>query len=189
MSQEKLVWVDIETTGLDPDKDLILELGIVVTDSNLDVVNQQSWIFVPYMDKSILDITPAVVEMHTKNGLWLEWSANANASGRDHLDANDDVISDVRLFLEEAGALGLPMAGSTVHFDRKFLQAHFPEIHRLFHYRNIDVSTIKNLARIYRPKLYESAPLPREKTHRPLADLRDSIAELRHYLEGMKWML
>ena len=177
---DKLVWVDIETTGLRPDKDAILEIGIVITDLELENENFHNWVCRPSLDISIKDIDPYVFNMHSTSGLW---QSSLAAEIDFHV-----AVGCAKRFLEEQNALGLPMTGSSIHFDRAFLKAQAPSLDKLFHYRNIDVSTMKNLVEIYHPDIFESRPQG-EKKHRAVDDCFDSIAELKHYVNALGWEL
>lgn len=173
----KLVWLDIETTGLDPNEDNILEIGIIITNELLNELAHASFVCRPTM-KSLHRLSPVVFEMHTKNGL-LKESLESSLQ-------LEDIDALACSFIEENDALGSPCCGSTVHFDRSFLRSYNLKLKDCFHYRNIDVSVLKNIARIYDPETYTSAPIPteEEKAHRVLGDLRVSIREFEHYLRA-----
>lgn len=177
-----LVWVDIETSGLDPNRDYILELGIVITDDNLVTLTKQdngSDLTAVFSGLVRPDCRPAVLhdsmnefvrDMHDANGLWAELE-----SGRG--DAATFVEQAAIDFLTSFDALGQPMAGSSVHFDRSFIAVDMPELHRAFGYRNIDVSTLKELAARWGGK-----PCPKaEAEHRAVSDIRATINELDWY--------
>jgi oligoribonuclease len=172
-----LAWVDIETTGLDPLNDLILEVGVLITDENLAEIAATSLVVgYPGFDARSMAID-YVKEMHDKSGLWEDVAASETPLG--------PVSKALAYWLDYARGAGLPMAGSSIHFDRQFLAHRMPEFEALFHYRNIDVSTVKELCRLWRPDLFAGRPFAgREapaKPHRVLDDLRDSVAELSYY--------
>lgn len=194
VSSGLMVWVDLETTGLDEKTDYVLELGIKVTDTDLNVLRQKDWLIAPpedWMEK--LERTPAVLEMHMGSGLITDIEHDLGIRGpffwKDPRNEYSNLISffayqwlteGLRL---EAGKY--PMCGSNVaNFDRKFVAEHLPMLNGFFHYRNIDVSTVKELCRIYRPDVFEKLPKPDKKDHRVLADLDWSLTELRYYLDN-----
>lgn len=172
-------WVDIETTGLNPNKDVILEVGIILTDENLNEVNHtEVQIFQAPITLSLM--CDEVREMHEKSGLIDRCCGNNSLSLstseqyliywlQENLDSSDDKP---------------PMCGSSVHFDRTFLKRYMPELESKFHYRNIDVSTVKNLCGAWYPPQFSERPQG-EKNHTTISDLRDSIAELKYYRESI----
>lgn len=178
-----LVWVDIETSGLDPDRDYMLELGIVITDDNLVTLTKQangddltavfSGLVHPEDCRlSVLrdSMSEFVRDMHDANGLWAELE-----SGRGN--EADRVAESAIEFLKTFDALGQPMAGSSVHFDRGFIETDMPDLARVFGYRNIDVSTLKELA-----SRWDCKPCPKGVAeHRAVADIRATINELDWY--------
>lgn len=173
---ENLAWIDIETTGLRPKKDAILEIGLVVTTKRLDVVSSKNWVIRPSTLVPVVQIDPYVFKMHNSSELW-EQSINSELC---LIRATDEATG----FLQEYCALGSPACGSSVHFDRGFLKAQAPRLDQAFHYRNIDVSTIRNLMEIHKPEVFESRPKD-ENRHRAIPDLINSIDTLRHYLQAM----
>ncbi len=173
-----LVWVDIETTGLDPDECDILELGLVVTDKALQIVDQKSWLIKP-VSLDLLKLNKFVVDTHTRNGLFAEVAELGQL--------RSVAVHEACLWLAQGDGDKSPMCGSSVHFDRTFLQKHCPSLCNQFHYRNIDISTIKELAKRFNPSLLENMPAPQAE-HRALPDLYDTLAEARHYMEGMGWL-
>lgn len=170
---DSLIWVDLETTGLDPQQDRILEIAVVVTDGQLNVIDQYSSI-VAYPGSTLLLANPTVEDMHRRSGLLAEmrstaWSPEIEPRS---LDLRFEA------FVAEHGATGAPLAGSNVQFDRNFLRRWMPRLEDAAHYRNVDVSTLKELMRRWHPEVPEW-----EKTgdHRALSDILDSIAELKFY--------
>lgn len=169
-----LVWVDIETTGLDPRVDSILEVGFVMTDDDLHVKATYSVVVRPARRQ---EPTPGgiVHGMHTESGL-LE---DCEQIGVDPRLAE----KSLRSWLEsKIAAEASPMCGSSVHFDRAFLAEQMPSVAEWFAYRNIDISTIKELARRWRPEVVAAEPNP-YKRHRVVPDLQDTLALARHYRE------
>jgi len=172
-----MVWVDIETTGLDPTAPgaAILELGFKVTTSNLDVTDSVSWIvYLP--DDALLAMSNWALEQHGRSGLL----ALARRSDSDMEKVDRAAENWLYSLVDTAGKI--PMSGSSVHFDRAWLTLLMPRVAQWFHYRNIDVSTVKNLAQLWYPGLAKFNEDGVETVqHRSLPDLDNSIAELRYY--------
>lgn len=165
-------FVDLETTGLDAQKDNILELGIIVTDLRLDKLSGRSWYCDPpsnYKEK----MDPVVVEMHTKNGLI---QAIDEGRGIDLRTVAGLALEFCHVFESNLGEF--PLCGSSIHFDRAFLKHHLSSFESSFFRRNIDVSTIKELVKRWHPS---RLPAKSQSGHRALADLEFTIEELRHY--------
>ena len=184
---KNLAWIDLETTGLSPAADAILEIGVVITDMDLNVVNQRSWVCNPAgvdgRRGSVLaftEITPHVWEMHTKNGLW-------RLSQESLIDLTI-AQAKARRFIGENDAAGSPACGGSVHFDRAFLKCQAPLLDSVFHYRNLDVSSIRNVFKFFVPNVYEKSLYVartgenKEPEHRALDDLAFSIRELKFFL-------
>lgn len=184
MKLPDMVWVDVETTGLSTEGKL-LEVGFVTTDSNLKVLSKSNWLF--SIDRADLStFENEALKMHSASGLLFDCLGAPKTGLSPHLRSGEGVVSGMERWLKYQinwveGAQGFPMAGSSVHFDRAWLKARAPLIEKLFHYRNIDVSTLKNLARLWYPDL--PAWGGDRKTHRAIADIEDSIAELAYYRE------
>lgn len=172
------VWIDLETTGLNPDTDCILEIGVMITDRDLDEIARAQW-FVDDGDAldRIANADDVVRKMHEKSGLWREL-ATAPARNRSRVVAE----SECAAFIREHCPDPLPLAGSTIGFDRSFLRVHAPRVLDVVHYRSLDVSSLKLLANAWG---YPPAVKTREAVHRAIPDLEDSIAELRHYRSTM----
>lgn len=178
MSKVALATIDIESTGLDPRIDKMLEVAIVLSDKNLNVIAEMSDVI---KQPEPLDwetvASDFVIEMHTKNGL-------RKQIDKGHGRKIGDLEDALRYFLEEHGATGLPMHGSNVaNFDRPWLKRYMPDLENDFHYRNIDVSSIKETCRIYNPRVFASVP-PKSDEHRALADCHSTLSEFRFYLEN-----
>lgn len=170
-----MVWIDIETTGLDASMNYILEVGMTVTTDGLEPINSASIVVAPPwpVDKIVVD--DVVDKMHTASGLWTE----VKSSTVDKYMAQDYLLK----WLDEQGLEPgkHPMCGSSVGFDRQFLYRQMPKLESWFHYRNIDVSTVKELSRRWDgPKYKPSGKID----HRALPDIENSITELRFYLES-----
>jgi oligoribonuclease len=175
---DRLVWIDLEMTGLDPARDEIVEIAAIVTDGELTELDSGISFVVRPADMSLLDaMDEVVVRMHTESDL-LDDIPGGVPLGQ----AATAVLDYVRGHVPEARRA--PLAGSSVYVDRGFLARYAPELDAHMHYRLIDVSSIKELARRWYPRAYYNAP---EKSggHRALADVRESIAELRYYRETL----
>lgn len=185
------VIVDVETTGLDYDKSALLEVGMVAIDRNQDVVDTiQVVISSPQARFQIHDLQRAaregdeqaktVVDMHTENGLF------AAIEREDGVSLSMGMIQ-LTEWLERLNATGLPMTGSSVGFDRRMLSTHMAPVEQLFHYRNIDISSIKEWVRTYKRDFFDDFIAPRleelrpKKLHRAVADCIDTRDELRVY--------
>lgn len=180
------VFVDIETTGLSPKRDRILEVGIAITTDDLEIKHTNSKLV--RVSPTVLNtLDPYVQKMHTKSGLLDELlnSESAFRMSEEQLDwfLRGWLESTMQEFYEvEPGTQ--PMCGSSVHFDRAFLQAHMPRLEDWFSYRNIDVSCIKELALRWNSEVAAGIPKPARR-HRALSDIADTIAELKYYGQFM----
>ncbi len=174
MSDASMTWVDLETTGLEPQLHIPLELGLAITDDDLNILHQKSWIIEPAAMPLWPELDPRVVEMHTANGLI---EAINNGEGLSIYTVIEDAVD----WLDHHGGTGFPMCGSSVAgFDRPWMRVHFPAVEALFHYRHIDVSTVKELCRRWNKRVFAHAPVKKE-VHRVLPDLQESIDELGYY--------
>lgn len=160
-------------TGLDLTRDALIEVAVLVTDAELNVLGDGVDLVIRPPDGAIEKMPDVVREMHTASGL-----LDALPGGVTLEEANAAVLAYIREHVPEPGKA--PLAGNTVHMDRLFLARDLPEVEGWLHYRNVDVSSIKELARRWYPRVYFASP---EKTgnHRALGDIRDSIDELRYY--------
>jgi oligoribonuclease len=184
---ENLCWLDLETTGLRTNEDAILEVGTVITDRSLDldIIAELSFVVFPTKYTLVSEIDDYVVQMHTKSGLWEE----SVGMGQECVYF-ETACAEIVKFMTRHKAIGSPLCGSTINFDRAFLQAQAPELLKAFHYRNVDVSTLKNVFRLHFPHLPPFVP-EGEANHRVIDDLHNSIAEYRHYIndinDGARW--
>jgi oligoribonuclease len=169
----RLVWIDCEMTGLDLVHDALVEIAVVVTDSDLNVLGDGVDIVIKPPAEALVDMQPVVVEMHTASGLLDELD-----SGTTLADAEARVMAYVAEHVPEPRKA--PLAGSSVYTDRGFLSRDMPALDAHLHYRLVDVSTIKELARRWYPRAYYNAP-EKHGGHRALADILDSIEELKYY--------
>lgn len=173
-SDDNLVWVDMEMTGLAPDTDRVLEIAMVVTDARLDIIAEGP-VLVLRQENSVLDRMDAWNKgTHGKSGL----IDKVKASTLDEARAEEILLDFLRLYVGKSKS---PMCGNTICQDRRFMARWLPRLEGYFHYRNVDVSTLKELARRWRPGLVEA--FKKQQAHTALADIRESIDELKHYRE------
>jgi oligoribonuclease len=180
MAGPSAVVVDFETTGLNPATGVPLELGMLIVDNDLNILRSKSLIVQPAAQPLWDEMDPVVVEMHTKNGLIPELKKD---EGMVAAVVEDEFID----WLEHHNATGLPMLGSSVQFDRSWMRVHMGGLEELFHYRNIDVSTVKELCRRWNPRVFDHAPVKVEM-HRSLPDCHDTVAELVYYRDNFLWV-
>jgi len=170
----RLIWIDLEMSGLRPDRDRILEVALVVTDHELDVVAQAP-VYVVHQDDAVLDAMDAWNQAtHGRSGL----IDKVRAATTVETEVEQAALAFLRDYVP---AKASPMCGNTICQDRRFLARFMPSLEDWFHYRNLDVSTLKELARRWKPDLVKG--IPKEGKHEALADVLESIAELRYYRE------
>ena len=172
---DRIVWIDCEMTGLDLERDATIEVAALVTDFELNQLGDGVDVVIKPPAEALEQMGDFVRDMHTRSGLLDQLDGGVTLE-----EAQAQVLAYVREFVPEAGKA--PLGGSTVGTDRNFLARDMPELEGYLHYRVVDVSSIKELSRRWYPRVYVSAP---EKVggHRALADIRESIAELRYYRE------
>ncbi len=171
-----LAWIDLEMTGLEPDRHTIVEIATIVTDDDLEIIAEGPDLVVFQPTEALAEMDDFVTAMHTRSGLLT-------------------AIQESTMTLEEAGARTLaflhehieeartvPLCGNSIGTDRRFLAAYLPEIEDFLHYRSVDVSTIKELARRWNPGALKKSP-KKKTSHRALDDIVESIEELRYYRE------
>lgn len=174
---DELVWIDCEMTGLDLERDALIEVAVLVTDKDLNVLGEGVDVLIKPTDEQLAGMTDFVREMHTRSGL-----LDALAGGTTMEEATRTVLDYVREFVPTARKA--PLAGNTIGTDRAFLARDMPELEAHVHYRNVDVSSLKELARRWFPRVLYQAPA-KQGNHRALADIQESIEELRYYREAM----
>ena len=174
---EKLVWIDCEMTGLDVVNDALIEVAVLVTDGDLNVLGDGVDVLITPTDEQLANMGDFVREMHTKSGL-----LDDLASGTTIEEATRLAMDYIREHVPAARKA--PLAGNTIGTDRAFLARDMPELEQWVHYRNVDVSSIKELARRWYPRVLYQAPA-KSGNHRALADIQESIEELRYYREAM----
>jgi len=173
-SDDNLVWVDMEMTGLSPDTDRVLEIAVIVTDAKLEILAEGP-VVVLHQDDAILDKMDAWNKgTHGRSGL----IDKVKASTVDEAQAEEALLVFMRQWVGKSKS---PMCGNTICQDRRFMARWLPRLEGYFHYRNVDVSTLKELARRWRPEVVEG--FKKQQAHTALADIRESIDELKHYRE------
>jgi len=173
MSGGYIVWVDCEMTGLDLEHDALVEIACLVTDDDLTIIGDGVDVVICPPDEALTQMTDFVREMHTTSGLIDELAAGITLA-----DAEQQVLDYVRSVVPDSRRV--PMAGNSIATDRGFVARDMPALDAHLHYRMIDVSSIKELARRWYPRAYFAAP-DKQGGHRALADIRESIDELRYY--------
>ncbi|MFY7954796.1 MAG: oligoribonuclease [Burkholderiaceae bacterium] len=167
-----LVWVDMEMTGLDPDRDKVIEIAAIVTDPNLNVLAEGP-VFVIHQPDEVLDGMDAWNKgTHGRSGL----IDRVKASTVTEEQASAEMVAFLKQFVPAGKS---PMCGNSICQDRRFMARHMPTLEAFFHYRNVDVSTLKELCRRWRPELI--AGFKKHQLHTALADIRESVEELRYY--------
>jgi oligoribonuclease len=174
---DRLVWIDCEMTGLDLEVDELVEVAIVITDFELRPVHPGFQIVIKPDDSALEHMSEFVREMHSTSGL-----IDEIPSGVSLADAEFQALEYIQKFVPLEGKA--PLAGNTIGTDRMFLAKYMPRIDRWLHYRNVDVSSIKELARRWYPRAYIHAPA-KDGGHRALADIRESIRELAYYRQAV----
>ena len=172
---EHLVWIDCEMTGLDPEKDCLVEIAVVITNSDLEPVDEGIDLVLKPREDSLANMGDYVREMHTTSGLIEEF-----AEGLELAEAEAQVLEYIKQYIPEARQA--PLAGNSIGTDRMFINRYMPALDQHLHYRNIDVSSIKELSRRWYPRVYFQLP-KKDGGHRALADINESIQELRYYRE------
>ncbi|HEX6310211.1 MAG TPA: oligoribonuclease [Acidimicrobiia bacterium] len=177
-TDDRLVWIDLEMTGLEVERHRIVEIAVLVTDSQLEVLDEGIDLVVHQPPEALAAMDDFVRKMHTKSGLL----PTIEASTLSLEAAGAQALAYVGERVPEAGTA--PLCGNSIGVDRRFLHRYLPELDNYLHYRSIDVSSLKELCRRWYPEVYAGRP-GKAETHRALADIRESIAELRYYREHL----
>ncbi len=176
-AQDRIVWIDCEMTGLDLHHDALIEVAVLVTDSQLNVLGDGVDVVIAPPPEALENMPDVVREMHTSSGLLGELPTGTTMEL-----AQDAVLGYVKQWVPESRKA--PLAGNSVGTDRGFLARDMPELEKHLHYRIVDVSSIKELARRWFPRVYFASPA-KSGGHRALADIRESIEELKYYREAL----
>lgn len=171
---DNLIWVDLEMTGLDPDHDKVIEIATIVTNAQLDILQEGPVMAIHQSDAVLNSMDDWNTSHHTRSGL----VDRVRNSGITEIDAADATIEFLSAWVEQGVS---PMCGNSICQDRRFMARHLPELESYFHYRNVDVSSIKELAKRWTPDI--ASGFQKESAHLALSDIRDSIEELRYYRE------
>lgn len=172
ISKHNLVWIDMEMTGLEPETDLVLEIATIVTDSQLNILAEGPVIAIK-QSKTVLDaMDPWCVKTHGESGL----TARCLTSEVDIDQATEQTLEFLHQWVPQGAS---PLCGNTIGQDRRFMVKYMPKLEAYFHYRSIDVSTIKELTRRWQPAILDG--FEKKGVHLALDDIRESIAELQYY--------
>ncbi|MEZ5525350.1 MAG: oligoribonuclease [Pseudomonadales bacterium] len=171
---DHLIWVDLEMTGLDPDHDTIIEIATIVTDANLNTVAEGPVLAIRQTKETMDGMDEWNTRQHGKSGL----TQRVLASDVSMAEAEAETIAFLKQYVPAGKS---PMCGNSICQDRRFMARCMPELEKYFHYRNLDVSSVKELARRWRPDVLKG--VKKGGSHLALDDIRDSIAELQHYRE------
>ncbi len=174
--RENLIWIDLEMTGLNPEQDLIIEIATVVTDKHLSVLAEGPVYAVHQSDTVLEGMDEWNTRQHNMSGL-VERVRQSTVS---EAEAEQGTLEFLRRYVDQGSS---PMCGNSICQDRRFLVRHMPELAKYFHYRNLDVSTLKILAQLWVPEI--SGKFDKNSSHLALADIHDSIRELRYYREKL----
>ncbi len=173
-----LAWMDLEMTGLDPDRHVIVEIATLITDDELKVVAEGPDIVVRASEEELAAMDEVVLAMHTRSGLL----DAIRSSEMDLVEAGTATLDFLRRHIPEAGTV--PLCGNSIGTDRRFLARWLPDIDRFLHYRSIDVSTVKELARRWYPEALAAQPR-KVGAHRAMGDVLESVGELAYYRESI----
>lgn len=173
-----LAWMDLEMTGLDPSRHVIVEIATLITDDELEVVAEGPDLVVHATEEELRQMDEVVVKMHSESGL-LDRIRDSTLT---LADAGAQTLDFIRTHVPEPRSV--PLCGNSIGTDRRFLSIYLPEIEEYLHYRSVDVSTLKELGRRWAPAVVKGAP-SKAGSHRALDDIRESVAELRYYRERL----
>ncbi|MBR4676053.1 MAG: oligoribonuclease [Victivallales bacterium] len=175
-NESNLVWIDMEMTGLRPEKDRILEIATIVTDSQLNILAEGPVIAVRQSEEILAGMDEWCTTHHTASGL-LE---RVRTQGVSEAEAEVRTLAFIQQYVPEKAS---PLCGNSIGQDRRFMYAYMPKLEAYFHYRNLDVSSLKIVANLWKPQIM--AGFTKKEAHLALDDIRESIAELRYYKENL----
>ncbi len=173
-NDDNLIWVDLEMTGLDPETDVVIEIATIVTDKDLNILAEGPVIAIHQPDEVLDNMNEWCVVQHGKSGL----TERVRKSTINENEASERTVQFLKQWVDEGKS---PMCGNSICQDRRFMVKHMPKLEAYFHYRHIDVSTLKELARRWKPAILSG--LTKGSAHLALDDIRESIEECRYYRE------
>ncbi|MCW8829316.1 MAG: oligoribonuclease [Gammaproteobacteria bacterium] len=173
-NNDNLVWIDLEMTGLDPDNDRIIEIATIVTDAHLNTLAEGPVLAIHQPEPVMERMDEWNRSHHGGSGLW----QRVRESRTDEAQAQRETLAFLAQYVDPRKS---PICGNSICQDRRFLARWMPQLETFFHYRNLDVSTLKELARRWSPEVYNG--FKKQNSHQALDDIRESILELRHYRE------
>ena len=176
MSDENLIWIDLEMTGLDPNSDVIIEIATIVTDKNLNALDEGPSIVVHQPDDVMENMDEWCTNQHGKSGL----TERVKNSAISEETAENLTLAFLKQYVPDSKS---PMCGNSICQDRRFLARYMPRLEDFFHYRNLDVSTLKELTNRWAPE--KKMVYTKESSHLAMDDIKDSIDELKHYRENI----
>ncbi|MBU4612359.1 oligoribonuclease [Achromobacter sp. GG226] len=174
LNENHLVWLDMEMTGLDPERERIIEVAVVVTNPQLETVAEGPVLVVHQSDALLDAMDNWNKSTHAKSGL----IEKVRASTVSEADAEAQLVDFLRQYVPAGKS---PLCGNTIGQDRRFMVKYMPQLEAFFHYRNLDVSTLKELCRRWKPEIYKN--FTKQSKHEALSDIYDSIEELKYYRE------
>jgi len=174
LNENHLVWLDMEMTGLDPERERIIEVAVVVTDAHLEIIAEGPVLVVHQPDCLLDAMDNWNRSTHGKSGL----IDKVKASTLTEAEAEQQLLTFLRQYVPPGKS---PLCGNTIGQDRRFMVRYMPELEAFFHYRNLDVSTLKELARRWKPEVYRG--FIKHSRHEALADIHESIEEMKYYRE------
>ena len=173
--ESRLVWIDMEMTGLDPDRDRIIEVAVVVTDAHLEVLAEAPVFVIHQADEVLNAMDGWNTSTHARSGL----TEKVRAATLTEAEAEQQLIDFLKTYVPRGKS---PMCGNSICQDRRFMARTMPKLEAFFHYRNVDVSTLKELCKRWKPEV--AASFKKHQKHEALADIHESIEELKHYREN-----
>lgn len=176
VSENNLVWIDLEMTGLSPEDDRIIEIATLVTDHKLNILAEGPELAVAQSEESLAGMDEWNTRQHNASGL----IERVRTEGVSESDAEQQTLAFLRQYVPEGVS---PMCGNSICQDRRFLYNYMPQLEMFFHYRHVDVSTLKELALRWAPNIADG--VTKESRHRAMDDIRDSVAELVYYRQAM----